>query len=204
MLLWATPHEVWEEPFWGLGAVKHEPQGARLHSSITCSWRPGGFGLCQDICSRFAFYLWSSWFSARVRSLRGCKAHKASKAMEICLLHSQYHCFGPVELHRGYSSLICTPMDETNEFSWIQSRNWTNSVFTYFFGTDPKLHPVSVKTGMSEVGKGWPIPCKVEVRWLEKVSGILQCCIEKMERASSTFPLFISIPQSQLTSHNDL
>lgn len=130
---------------WELSNVNHRELVCT--GSITCSWWPGGFDLCQDICSRVTFDLWSSWFSARVRSLRGCKAHKASKDMKICLLLSQCRCFGPVELHRGYSSLICTPMDEKNEFSWIQSRNWINSVFTYFFGTNLKLHPVSVKTG---------------------------------------------------------
>lgn len=143
---------------------------------MTCSWRPGDFGLCQDICSRFTFHLQSSWLASQLGSaisqgLQGSQGHKGCK---ICLLLCHCHCFGPVELQHGYfsCSLTYTSTDETHEFSWTQSR--TEFGVNQLLGYWPHvLSNMKQNRNCQEVGKWWQISCWVVVRWLKEITGIL-------------------------------
>lgn len=126
-LLWASsPQGVWGTHFWGLGVVKHGPQGAHLYRLHNLQLEAWGSLVCVRASAAGLLFICrvAAWFTARVKSLRGCKALKGRKATKICVLLDHCRCFGAAELHHGYSSLTCTPMDEMNECSWIQSRNW--------------------------------------------------------------------------------
>lgn len=152
----------------------------------TCSWRPGDFGLCQNICSRFTCHLQSSWLVAHLGSEVSPGVARFTRPWRLWrFVLFVCHWFGSVELQHGYfSSLTCTSMDETHEFSQIQGR--TEFGVHRFFGTDSMFYPVWVKTGTVKVSKWWHISCWGVVRWL-KVTRMLESV--KMERERLPTPL---------------
>ena len=128
--------------------------------SITCSWRPGDFGLCQDMCSRFTFHLQSSWLSSQLGSgvsqgLQGSQGHGGCEGLSFALPMSLFWtCWAPARLVFFFSRLYLygwnTRILLNSEQDWI----WCPSASLVL---TPCFIQYESKWELSEVSKWWHI-----------------------------------------------
>lgn len=162
MLLW--PSSPWDAYLlsedWELSNVDY---GELICTgSITCSWRPGDFGLSKDTCSRFTFHLQSSWLGSQLGSgvsqgLKGSQGHEGCEDLSFALpLSPFWTCWAPawlfffshLYLHGGNTWILLK-----SEKDWIRCSS-ASSVLTKasFFQYESKQE-------LSQVSKWWHVSC---------------------------------------------